>query len=162
MGEIASKFDEPSCIRLGHCQLIEEIMIGEDKAIRFSGVQKGEACTIVLRGASIQTLNEAERSLHDAFCVLVTVLRDPRFLHGGGNPEMQMATTVEKMAAFTIGKISSAMQSFARALQKIPESICENAGLDSTDLLSTLRAAHLQMENCNLGVDVILGKTGDM
>lgn len=45
-------------------------MIGEDKVIRFSGVQRGEACTVVLRGPSMQILDEAERSLHDALCVL--------------------------------------------------------------------------------------------
>ena len=51
-GEIASTFDHPEATKLGHCKLIEEIMIGEDKLIHFSGVQMGEACTIVLRGAS--------------------------------------------------------------------------------------------------------------
>ena len=51
-GEIASTFDNPDKVKLGHCKLIEEIMIGEDKLIHFSGVDMGEACTIVLRGAS--------------------------------------------------------------------------------------------------------------
>lgn len=51
--------------------MIEEIVIGEDKVIRFSGVEKGEACSVILRGASQQILDEAERSLHDALCVLV-------------------------------------------------------------------------------------------
>ena len=51
-GEIASTFDNPDKVKLGHCKLIEEIMIGEDKLIHFSGVAMGEACTIVLRGAS--------------------------------------------------------------------------------------------------------------
>ena len=69
-GEIVSTFDNPEKVKLGTCKLIEEIMIGEDKAIRFSGVARGEACTIVLRGATKQILDEAERSLHDAICVL--------------------------------------------------------------------------------------------
>ena len=51
-GEIASTFDSPDKLKLGSCKLIEEIMIGEDKLIHFSGVEMGEACTIVLRGAS--------------------------------------------------------------------------------------------------------------
>lgn len=51
-GEIASTFDDPSNTKLGHCKVIEEIMIGEDKLIHFSGVELGAACTIVLRGAS--------------------------------------------------------------------------------------------------------------
>ena len=51
-GEIASTFDKPEAVKLGSCKLIEEIMIGEDKLIHFSGVEMGEACTIILRGAS--------------------------------------------------------------------------------------------------------------
>jgi T-complex protein 1 subunit beta len=69
--EIASTFDHPELCKIGHCKLIEEIVIGEDKVIRFSGVEKGEACSVILRGASQQILDEAERSLHDALCVLV-------------------------------------------------------------------------------------------
>ena len=69
-GEIASTFDDPEHLKLGHCDLIEEIMIGEDKVIKFSGCEMGEACTIVLRGASMHILDEAERSIHDALCVL--------------------------------------------------------------------------------------------
>merc|ERR1712057_12482 len=68
--EICSTFDHPELVKLGTCDLIEEIMIGEDKVIRFSGVGSGEACTIVLRGSSKHLLDEAERSLHDALCVL--------------------------------------------------------------------------------------------
>eukprot|EP00954_Amorphochlora_amoebiformis_P019167 1330873-Amorphochlora_amoeboformis.AAC.1 len=68
--EIASTFDTPGTVKLGHCKLIEEVVIGEDKVIHFSGVAKGEACTVVLRGANKQILDEAERSLHDALCVL--------------------------------------------------------------------------------------------
>ena len=65
-GEICSTFDDASGNVLGTCDLVEEIMIGEDKLIKFSGVAKGEACTIVLRGASSHVLGEAERSLHDS------------------------------------------------------------------------------------------------
>merc|ERR1712135_163838 len=60
-GEIVSTFGRPELVKLGHCDLIEEIMIGEDNLLRFSGVPLGEACTIVLRGATQQILDEAER-----------------------------------------------------------------------------------------------------
>lgn len=69
--DILSTFDAPENGRLGTCQLIEEIMIGEDKVIKFSGCKAGEACSIVLRGSGSHILDEAERSLHDAICVLV-------------------------------------------------------------------------------------------
>ena len=59
-------------------------MIGEDMLLRFSGVALGEACTIVVRGATQQILDEAERSLHDALCVLQQTVRETRVVYGGG------------------------------------------------------------------------------
>lgn len=70
-----SNFGEGKEPRLGHCDLIEEIMIGEDKVIKFSGTAAGEACSIVLRGSGSHILDEAERSLHDAICVLVSAVK---------------------------------------------------------------------------------------
>ena len=87
-GEIVSTFDNPELVKLGHAKLIEEIMIGEDKVIRFSGVESGEACTIVLRGASKHVLDEAERSLHDALCVLTQAVQHPKTTCGGGCAEV--------------------------------------------------------------------------
>jgi len=63
-------------------------MIGEDKVIKFSGCLKNEACTIILRGASSHILDEVERSLHDALCVLVNTVKSARVVYGGGNSEM--------------------------------------------------------------------------
>ncbi|DBB00380.1 hypothetical protein WJX82_005136 [Trebouxia sp. C0006] len=160
-GEIASTFDSPDKLKLGSCKLIEEIMIGEDKLIHFSGVEMGEACTIVLRGASSHVLDEAERSLHDALCVLQQTVQDSRVIYGGGYPEMQMAKVVEEKAARTPGKKSLAIEAYARALRAIPGTICDNAGLDSAELISQLRAAHAE-DNTRMGVDVVLGKAGDM
>jgi T-complex protein 1 subunit beta len=83
-GEIVSTFDTPDKVRLGKCALIEEVMIGEDKLIKFSGVAQGQACTIILRGATQQILDEAERSIHDALCVLSQTVKEPRICYGGG------------------------------------------------------------------------------
>ncbi|KAK9867496.1 hypothetical protein WJX84_002814 [Apatococcus fuscideae] len=160
-GEIASTFDHPEQVKLGHCKLIEEIMIGEDRLIHFSGVAKAEACTIVLRGASSHLLDEAERSLHDALCVLSQTVKDSRVIPGGGWPEMQMARYVEERAARTPGKRSLAMEAFARALRAIPSIICDNAGLDPAEMISQLRAAHAQDET-KMGVDVVTGQAGNM
>ena len=69
-GDVVSTFDHPELVTLGECEVVEEIMIGEDKVIRLGGCKSGEACSIVLRGASSHVLDEAERSLHDALCIL--------------------------------------------------------------------------------------------
>ncbi|KAK4752719.1 hypothetical protein SAY87_021517 [Trapa incisa] len=160
-GEIASTFDNPESIKLGHCKLIEEIMIGEDKLIHFFGVEMGQACTIVLRGASHHVLDEAERSLHDALCVLSQTVNDSRVLLGGGWPEMIMAKAVDELARQTPGKKSHAIEAFSKALLAIPTIIADNAGLDSAELIAKLRAEH-HKEGCTAGIDVISGSVGDM
>ncbi|XP_037435706.1 T-complex protein 1 subunit beta-like [Triticum dicoccoides] len=160
-GDIASTFDNPESVKLGHCKLIEEIMIGEDRLIHFSGVAMGQACTIVLRGASEHVLDEAERSLHDALCVLSQTVNDTRVIFGGGWPEMVMSKEVDELARRTPGKKSHAIDAFSRALQAIPTIIADNAGLDSAELISQLRAEH-QKENSTVGIDVISGGLGDM
>uniref|UniRef100_J3M5L4 CCT-beta n=1 Tax=Oryza brachyantha TaxID=4533 RepID=J3M5L4_ORYBR len=78
-GDIASTFDNLQSVKLGHCKVIEEIMIGEDRLIHFSRVEMGQACTIVLRQASEHVLDEA-----DALCVLSQTVNDTHVLYGGG------------------------------------------------------------------------------
>merc|ERR1719424_161674 len=92
--DIVSTFDNPEDTQLGFCKKIEEIMIGEDKVIKFSGCKAGQACCIVLRGASTHILDEAERSLHDALAVLFQTVQETRVVQGGGSCEMAMATAI--------------------------------------------------------------------
>ncbi|KAF5928273.1 hypothetical protein HPG69_014878, partial [Diceros bicornis minor] len=160
-GEIASTFDHPELVKLGSCKLIEEVMIGEDKLIHFSGVALGEACTIVLRGATQQILDEAERSLHDALCVLAQTVKDSRTVYGGGCSEMLMAHAVTQLASRTPGKEAVAMESYAKALRMLPTIIADNAGYDSADLVAQLRAAHSE-GNTTAGLDMKEGTIGDM
>jgi T-complex protein 1 subunit beta len=72
----------------------DQILIGEDKLIRFSGCKSGEACSVVLRGASAHLLDEAERSLHDALCVLSQTVKETRTIPGGGCAEIAMSQAV--------------------------------------------------------------------
>lgn len=146
-GEIVSTFDNPDLVKLGHCDLIEECIIGEDRMIRLSGVALGEACTVVLRGATQQILDEAERSLHDALCVLTQTVKETRTVYGGGCSETLMAKAVNEAASRVAGKEALAMESFARALIMIPTIIADNAGYDSAQLVSELRAAHVQSKS---------------
>jgi len=159
--EITSTFDHPERVKLGHCKLVEEIVIGEDKVIRFSGVEKGEACSIILRGASTQILDEAERSLHDALCVLVQTTKNTRTVYGGGCSEMLMAKAIDELALTIPGKESLAIESFSRALKQIPMIIADNAGYDSSELVAQLRAAHYDGKS-TMGLDMERGTIGDM
>lgn len=155
-GEIVSTFDTPDSVRLGRCDLIEEIIIGEDRLLRFSGVALGEACSVVLRGATHQILEEADRSLHDALCVLQQTVQDTRVVFGGGCSEMLMANAVTQLAARTPGKESLAMEAFAKALRQLPTIMVDNGGYDSADIISALRAAHTEGQS-TMGVNMDRG-----
>jgi len=160
-GEIASTFDRPELVSLGECALIDEIMVGEDKLIRFSGCKSGNACSIILRGASSHLLDEAERSLHDALCVLTETVKETRVLCGGGCMEMLMANAIDAQVATCPGKAALAMEAFSRALRQLPTIIADNAGYDSTDLVAQLRVAHAKGESW-AGLDMTNGTIGNM
>ncbi|KAG5520067.1 hypothetical protein PMAC_001143 [Pneumocystis sp. 'macacae'] len=154
-GEIASTFDHPEYVKLGKCDLIEEIIIGEDKMIKFSGVAAGEAC------ATSQLLDEAERSLHDALSVLLQTMNDSKTILGGGCSEILMAKAVDSVASKESGKKVHAIEAFARALRTIPMILASNAGLDSSELVSLLRSAHYN-GMISYGLDLINGEIADM
>lgn len=112
--------------------------------IKFSGVAAGEACTVVLRGATSQMVDEADRSLHDALSVLSQTVKESGVCLGGGCSEMLMANKVDETAKTTVGKQALAVEAFGRALRQLPTILADNAGLDSADLVSKLRAAHYE------------------
>jgi len=159
--EILSTFDKPDTKVLGSCDKIEEILIGEDKVIKFTGCHKNEACTIVLRGSGQHILDEAERSLHDAICVLVAASKNHRCILGGGNSEMRMSLAVDELAKTMQGKQAIAVEAFARALRQLPTIICENGGYDAAELVVNLRA-QVTNGNLNAGINMFDGKVDDM
>eukprot|EP00658_Telonema_sp_P-2_P039131 TRINITY_DN2799_c0_g1_i10.p1 TRINITY_DN2799_c0_g1~~TRINITY_DN2799_c0_g1_i10.p1 ORF type:complete len:539 (-),score=196.61 TRINITY_DN2799_c0_g1_i10:349-1965(-) len=159
--EIASTFTDPKGIKLGTCELVEEVMIGEDRVLRFSGVAKGAACTMVLRGANGALLDEAERSIHDALCVLMTTVREHRSVYGGGACEISMAQAVEASAADIAGKAALAMKGFAVALRAIPHAVADNGGYDSAAMVTILESEHAK-GNYQMGLDMLNGVVGDM
>lgn len=160
-GEVVSTFDNPENVKLGYCDSIEEVLIGEDSFIKFSGVAAGEACTIVLRGSTEQALDEAERSLHDALSVLSQTTKESKTCLGGGCSEMIMSKAVDQMAANVTGKKSLAIEAFARALRALPTILADNAGFDSSELVSKLRSA-IYKGMTTSGLDLNNGIVADM
>lgn len=159
--DILSTFDTPEQATLGSCEKVEEIMIGEDKVIRFIGCSKREACSIVLRGSGAHILDEAERSLHDVICVLVAAVKDHKIVYGGGNCEMRMALAVDKLAKTIKGKQALAIEAFSHALRQLPTIISENGGYDSAELVQNLRA-EIFNGNEEAGLDMFQGKVANM
>ena len=134
----------------------------QSESFNFSlvGVALGEACTIILRGATRQILDEADRSLHDALCVLSQTVKETRTVFGGGCSEMLMANAVTELAGKTPGKEAVAIEAFAKALRMLPTVIADNAGYDSAELVSQLRAAHTEGKSTyGLGKPFLLNYT---
>lgn len=159
--EIMSTFDAPTEEALGSCAKIEEIMIGEDRVIAFSGCQRNEACSIVVRASGNHILDEAERSLHDCLCVLVAAIKNHKTIYGGGNPEIRMSLAVQELAKSVEGKQSLAIEAFARALHALPTTIADNAGYDSAEIVQNLRSA-INNGDHEAGLNMNGGSVGNM
>jgi T-complex protein 1 subunit beta len=158
--EIVSTFDEPSKVRLGKCKIVEEILIGEDSMIRFGGCYNGDVCSIVLRGSNLQIIDEAERSLHDALCILSQVIRNPRMVYAAGAIETQLSIELENFSKKFSDKKGIIIKSFANAIQNLPKIIADNAGIDSSNLINKLRIEH-ENKRTNLCFDLEKSQIGN-
>ena len=128
--------------------------------IKFSGVAAGQACTIVIRGATHQLLDEAERSLHDALAVISQTVKETRTVLGAGCSEMLMSKAVETASAKEGGKRQMAVEAYARALRQLPTILADNAGFDSNELVSSLRSMHYRGYS-SYGLDLVHGTVAD-
>lgn len=160
-GKIITNLDDASSADLGYASLVEERKIGDDKMTFVEGCKNPRSVTILIRGGTERIVDEAERSIHDALCVVKDILEEPKVLAGGGAPELEAARVLKKHAESFPGKEQLAIKSFAEALEVIPTTLTENAGLDPIDILSELRARHEKGEVW-AGIEVIEGKVEDM
>jgi len=146
---------------LGYAELVEERKIGDDKMTFIEGCKNPRSVAILIRGGTERFVDEAERSVHDALCVVRDVVQEPKILAGGGSPEMEIASALRDYAETLPGREQLAVQSFGEAIEIVPLALGENAGLDPIDILSELRARHEKGEKW-AGVDVFEGKIKDM
>jgi thermosome len=160
-GKIITNIDDMSPSDLGYASLVEERKIGDDKMTFVEGCKHPRAVTILIRGGTERIVDEAERSLHDALCVVRDVVEEPKILAGGGAPELEISRTLKKYAETLPGREQLAVKSFAEALEVVPVTLTENAGLDPIDILSELRARHEKGETW-AGIEVNSGKVQDM
>ena len=158
---IVSNLDDLKAGDLGKAQLVEERKIADDKMTFVEGARNPKAVTILVRGGSERLVDEAERSIHDALCVVRDVVRDPRVVGGGGAPEAEMAKQLRGYPQKQSGKEQLAILAFADALESVPIALAENAGLDPIDIMVQLRAAHDKGQTW-AGVDVFDGKVADL
>jgi len=160
-GKIVTSLDAISSEDLGYANLVEERKIGDDKMTFVEGCKHPRAVTILIRGGTTRIVDEAERSLHDALCVVRDVVEEPKVVAGGGSPELEVSRVLRKYAETLPGREQLAVKGFAEALEAIPMTLTENAGLDPIDILSELRAGHEKGEKW-AGIEVQDGKVEDM
>jgi len=160
-GKIITNLDGMTKKDLGYAQLVEERKIGNDKMTFVEGCKGPRAVTILIRGGTERIVDEAERSIHDALCVARDVVEEPNIVAGGGAPEMEVAKVLKEYAQKLPGREQLAVMCFAEALEAVPTTLAENAGLDPIDIISELRARHEKGEVW-AGVEVNEGKVRNM
>ncbi len=158
---IVSNLDDLKAADLGKAQIVEERKVADDKMTFIEGARNPKSVTILVRGGSERLVDEAERSIHDALCVVRDVVRDPRVVGGGGAPEAEIAKQLRGYAQKQSGKEQLAILAFADGLESVPIALAENAGLDPIDIMVQLRAAHDKGQTW-AGVDVFDGKVADL
>jgi len=160
-GKIVTNLDGMTSADLGYAALVEERKIGDDKMTFIEGCKHPKAVTILIRGGTQRIVDEAERSVHDALCVVRDVVEEPKIVAGGGAPELEVSRMLKKYAETLPGREQLAVKAFAEALEAVPITLAENAGLDPIDIISDLRARHEKGETW-AGIEVNNGKTQDM
>jgi chaperonin GroEL (HSP60 family) len=160
-GKLVTTLDNITKDDLGHAGLVEERKIGEDKMTFIEGCKNPHAVAILIRGGTQRILDEAERSIHDALCVVRDVVKEPKIVAGGGAPEEEVARSLRKYAETLPGKEQLAVLGFANAIEIVPMTLAENAGLDTIDILSELKVQH-EKGKIWAGVNVQSGKVEDM
>lgn len=161
-GKIVANVKDLSPELLGEAKTVEEVKIGEDKLVYVKECKNPKAVTIVIRGGTEHVVDEAERSLHDALCVVRNAIEDGKIVPGGGAPEAEVARQLRDYAAQIGGREQLAIEAFADAVESIPLTLAENAGLDPVDIMVELRAAHEKADGYAMGVDVFTGKIRNM
>lgn len=161
-GRIVTNLDDLKPRDLGYAALVEERKIADDKMVFVQGCKNPKSVGILIRAGLERLVDEAERSLHDALSVVADIIMKPKIVAGGGSAEAELAKRLKDYAAKVGGREQLAVEAFAAALESIPRTLAENAGLDPIDIMVNLRAAHEKKNGLWYGVDVFTGKIEDM
>ncbi len=158
---VVNSIDAITPADLGTAGRVEEKKLSGQEMIYVSGCRNPKAVSIIIRGGSEHVIDELERGMHDALMVVSDVVRDRKIVAGGGAPETELSLQLRRYASTVGGRVQLAIEAFASALEIVPRSIAENAGLDPIDMIVAIRAAH-EAGHRNFGLDVYEGRPVDM
>jgi thermosome len=156
-GMIFTNLDDITPEKLGFAGLVEERKIMNDSWTFIEECKDPKSVVILIRGGTELIIDEVERTIHDALCVVRDVIEDEKIVGGGGAPELETAIQLRKYAQTLGGREQLAVEIFADSLDIIPKTLAENAGLDQIEILMKLRASH-QAGNKFAGHDLDTGE----
>ncbi len=159
--KIVTNIEDISPEALGTAKLVEERKVADEKMVFVEGCPNPRAVTILVRGGAEHVVDEAERAIHDALCVVRNVIREPKIVAGGGAVEIEVALRLKEFAKKLPSKEQLAVTMFAEALESIPSILAQNAGLEPVDVLAELKKKHAEGEKW-AGINVFSGKVENM
>ncbi|RNJ76201.1 MAG: thermosome subunit [Nitrosopumilus sp. B06] len=160
-GRVISSLDDLAEDDLGYANLVHQKKIESDKWVFIEGCKHPQSVTLLIRGGSQRVIDEVDRSIHDALMVVKDVIEKPEIVAGGGAPESFAASQLKEWADNFDGREQLAIKKYAEALETIPLTIAENAGMDPIDTMATLRAKQNQGRKWT-GIDARNTQIADM
>jgi len=161
-GKIITNLEDLKASELGMAAQVEETKIADSDMTFVTGCKNPKAVSILIRGGTEHVVDEVERALHDALKVVAVAIEDGVAVPGGGAPEIELALRLRDYGQTVGGREQLAIEAFAEALEIIPWTLAENAGMDSIDVLIELKNAHMKKAGRNFGVNVLQNKVSDM
>ncbi|MBD3185651.1 thermosome subunit [Candidatus Bathyarchaeota archaeon] len=146
---------------IGNADAVEERKTGKDEMIYIEGCSDPKAVSILIRAGTEHVVDELDRALHDALCVVIDSIEEPKYIAGGGATEAELAKQVRKFKESYDGREQVAIELYADVLEVIPMTLAENGGLDPVDVIVELRSKHKE-GNIWAGINLLTGKVEDM
>ena len=160
-GRITTNLDDITEKDLGHADLVQQKKVETDKWVFIEGCKNPHSVTILIRGGSQRVVDEVDRSIHDSLMVVKDVIETPSIVTGGGSAEAYLAGQLNEYADSFDGREQLAIKQYAEALESIPLTIAENAGMDPIDTIISLRAKQINGKK-GAGINARESKIGDM
>jgi thermosome len=160
-GRVVTIMEDLNADDLGHAKHVEERRIEDGKWIFIEGCKNPKSVTLFLRGGTQRVVEETERSVHDALSVVKDVMMKPSIVLGAGAPEAEIASKLFEFAQTLSGRVQLAVQKYAEAMEVIPLTLAENAGMNTIDTLVELRAKHSKGQK-TVGINGLAGTVEDV
>ncbi len=161
-GKIVTSLDDLSQEDLGYAGLVEERKVSGEQMVFVEDCKNPKSVTLFIRGGTQHVVDEGERMVTDVIGAISSVIEDGEYVLGGGSIEVDLANALRNYSNNVGGREQLAIQKFADALEVIPKTLSESAGMDAIDTLVQLRSRHRTKDGSNTGVDIFKNAIGDM